>query len=282
MDQSLVNATCGAGFARLRGITQANIGMQFEAVARVLGISDNDTSSTITSCSPDTPGLLTIEPAAGQTSLAIVISAESNYDQTKGSAEDNYSFRADEDPGVVVEQLTADIAASQSYESLLAEHTEDYSSLMGLFSLDLPDTANASTLETSELVARYTRESSDPFLEALMFDYSRHLLISSVREGTLPPNLQGVWTESLWPAWEGSYVTNINVQMAYWGAEQTGLGDLSNPLFEFMTNTWVPRGSETAQLLYNGSGWVAHAAINPFGYTAMQQVATWSNCKFDS
>lgn len=31
--------------------------------------------------------------------------------------------------------------------------------------------------------------------------------------------------------------------------------------------TWVPRGIETASLLYNSTGWVVHNEINAFGYT---------------
>lgn len=280
MNSSLVNVTCGDGLARLSGITQADIGMKFDAVARVLQSAGNSSNVNITtSCSPDQPGLLVIQPSPEQTSLAIIFSAESNYDETKGTAQDNYSFRADQDPGDVVEQRTAELVASQTYQDLLEDHTKDFSDLMGLFSLNIPDTANSSGLETSELVARYTNQSSDPYLESLLFDYSRYLLISSVREGSLPPNLQGLWTESLVPAWDGSYVTDINLQMAYWGAEQTGLGGLAQPLFDFMTNTWAPRGTETAQLLYNGSGWVAHAEMNTFGYTGMEEVAMWTNCE---
>lgn len=288
MDSTLVNTTCDAtaGFARLSGLTQADIGMKFDAVARVLGNFSNKNNSTTgtnasTRCSPDTPGLLIVDPSPEQTALALLFSAESNYDPTKGTAQYNYSFRSDEDPGTVVTQRIAAVAVSQnhSYESLLRDHTADYASWMGQFSLVLPDTANSSGLETSALVARYTNQSSDPFLEALLFDYSRHLLVSSSREGSLPPNLQGVWTESLVPAWDGSYVTDINLQMAHWGAEQTGLGDLSRPMFDFMANTWAPRGKETAQLLYNGSGWVAHAEMNTFGYTGMEEVAMWTNCE---
>lgn len=302
MNSTLVNASCSAssGSARLQGITQAGIGMKFDAIARVFDGPAPGSRPSSLACSPDTPGLLVVEPAPGQASLAVVFSAESNYDQTKGTAAHNYSFRSpdDRDPGDVVGRRLAEIASSprQSYERLLRDHVADYSSWMGLFTLDLPDTANSSALETSELVARYTANNNntditttaanqpqsfaDPFLEALLFDYARHLLVSSSREGSLPPNLQGVWTESLVPAWDGSYVTDVNVQMAYWGAEQTGLGGLAGPLFEFVADTWAPRGGETARLLYNGSGWVVHAEMNTFGYTGMEEVAMWTNCEF--
>lgn len=268
MDDSLVNVTCGAGYARLTGTTQISIGLKFDSIIRAAG----DYTST---CSD--MGALTIVPAPGQNVVTIVWSAGSDYDQTKGNRESNFSFRG-EDPGSAVEEIT-ESAASHSYEELRKEHVEDYSALMGLFALDLPDTANSSGIETSELIARYTNDTSDPFLESLIFDYSRHLVISSSREGSLPANLQGRWTEQVDPAWSADYHANINLQMDYWGTDQTGLGALSRPVYEHMKNTWVPRGSDTAHLLYNGSGWVTHNEMNIFGYTGMKNDAQWANCE---
>ncbi|KAJ4422626.1 hypothetical protein N0V82_002745 [Gnomoniopsis sp. IMI 355080] len=267
MDPGLVNQTCGQGYARLTGITQASIGMKFDAMAKVAG-------NISTSCSSSS-GILTLPSTPGQKSVTIVFSAESDYDQTKGNAEDGFSFRG-ADPRLTVEQRTTS-AASMNYKTLLRDHVQDYTSLMGLFTLHLPDTANSSAFETAELVSRYTAGTSDPFLESLMLDYSRHLLISSSRDGSLPANLAGRWTEQLSPAWSGDYHANINLQMNYWGADQTGLESVSKPLFEYMANTWAPRGSETAALLYNGSGWVVHDEINTFGYTGMKNDAQWAN-----
>jgi hypothetical protein len=77
------------------------------------------------------------------------------------------------------------------------------------------------------------------FVEMLMFDYARHLFICSSRENSLPPNLQGVWSNSLETAWGGDYHTNINLQMNHWFANQVGLGELQQALFRFMRDTWV-------------------------------------------
>lgn len=269
MDPSLVNQTCGQGYARLTGVTQAGIGMKFDAIARVAG-------NISTSCSASS-GKLSLASIPGQTTVTIVFSAESDYDQTKGNAEDGFSFRG-ADPGPTVEERTTS-AASMNYETLFSDHVQDYISLMGLFTLHLPDTANSSSLETANLVSRYTTGTSDPFLESLMLDYSRHLLISSSREGSLPANLAGRWTEQISPAWSGDYHANINLQMNYWGSDQTGLESVAKPLFEYMADTWAPRGSETAALLYNGSGWVVHDEINTFGYTGMKNDAQWANCE---
>ncbi|PSR97775.1 Six-hairpin glycosidase-like protein [Coniella lustricola] len=271
MDSSLVNTTCGSGYTRLDGITQQDIGLRFTSIAQLLGNVSATCSSTDHS--------LTVSSLPNQNSITVVFSAESDYNQTNGDAVHDYSFRGAA-PGPVVEQRT-NAAAAQSYNTLLEAHVDDYSSLMGRFTLSLPDTANSSTVETANLVARYgatNATTTDPYLEALLFDYARHLLVSSSREGTLPANLQGHWTESLYPAWSGDYHANINLQMNYWPAEQTGLGELAKPLFAYLENTWVPRGSETAKLLYNASeGWVAHDEVNIFGYTGMKNAAQWAN-----
>lgn len=125
-------------------------------------------------------------------------------------------------------------------------------------------------------------EDGGSYVESLLFDYARHLFISSSRETSLPPNLQGVWADGTSTAWSGDYHTNINLQMNHWFVNQVGLGNLQTALWRFIKDTWVPRGSETAKLLYNAAGWVVHDEINIFGHTGMKSDAKSSNCKFFS
>jgi alpha-L-fucosidase 2 len=79
----------------------------------------------------------------------------------------------------------------------------------------------------------------DPYVESLLFDYARHLFISSSREDSLPPNLQGVWTDQIESAWSGDYHANINLQMNHWFADQTGIGPLQVALWKYIQDTWV-------------------------------------------
>lgn len=118
------------------------------------------------------------------------------------------------------------------------------------------------------------------YVESLLFDYARHLFISSSRETSLPPNLQGVWADGTSTAWSGDYHTNINLQMNHWFVNQVGLGNLQTALWRFIKDTWVPRGSETAKLLYNAAGWVIHDEINIFGHTGMKKDVQSSNCMY--
>lgn len=262
---SLYNTSCGLSFTRLRGITQEGSprGMLYDTIAQ---------SSLPGTCDSST-GILRISSSSSK-ALTLVIAAGTNFDATKGNAANGFSFRG-EDPATKVQKLTS--TAHKIPESKLrAVHVADYSSLANAFILDLPDSQRSSGVEFSELIRRYSANSTagDPFLEKLMFDYGRHLFISSSRQNSLPPNLQGIWSSTLSAAWGADYHANINLQMNMWGAEATGLGELTMALFNYMEQTWMPRGAETAQLLYGGKGWVTHNEMNIFGHTGYVAFAT--------
>jgi alpha-L-fucosidase 2 len=58
---------------------------------------------------------------------------------------------------------------------------------------------------------------------------------------------------------------NINLQMNYWSAFHTNM-DVQKPLFDYIQDTWAPRGAQTAQLIYNVSrGWVTHNEMDVSG-----------------
>lgn len=271
VNTSLAKASCSNGFARLSGTTQLGSpdGMKYEARAKA---SDGST----TACSND--GTLTITPAKGSKSLTIVFGANTNYDQKKGNAQNNYSFKG-VDPGPGVEASVSK-AAQTSFKDLLAKHVSDYTGLFSTFSLNLPDPNGSAKKDTASVISQYSVDGKgDPFVEGLLFDYSRYMLITSSRDNSLPANLQGRWAEQLSPAWSADYHANINIQMNYWAADQTGLTKTQPGLWNYMQDTWVPRGVETAKLLYNASGWVTHSEMNIFGHTAMKDDATWANCK---
>ncbi|KAI1176086.1 Six-hairpin glycosidase-like protein [Nemania sp. FL0916] len=270
-DEDLITATCAGNSAQLTGYTQAGPpqGMKFSATARALG------TSVIMSCA-DSSRLVIGSSNSTQKSQTIIIAAGTDFDQTKGNKESGYSFKG-QDPTPIVEKTISE-ATSKTYESLHARHLKDYQTLEQAFHLELPDLKGSADLETAVVFANYNwTNSGDPFLESLLFDYSRHLLISSSRDNSLPANLQGRWSELLSSAWSADYHANINIQMNYWAAEQTGLGATEDALWNYMQANWAPRGSDTAKLLYNASGWVVHNEMNIFGHTAMKEDAQWAD-----
>lgn len=267
--RSLYNTTCGPSFARLRGITQKGPprGMLYDTIAQ----------SSLPGTCDEATGTLRISSSSSK-ALTLVIAAGTDFDATKGNAANGFTFRG-EDPANKVQKLAS--TASKIPESeLRAAHVADYGSLSSAFVLALPDRQRSSGVEFSELITRYTANSAagDPFLENLMFDYGRHLFISSSRQNSLPPNLQGIWSSTQSAAWGADYHANINLQMNMWGAEATGLGELTVSVFNYMEQNWMPRGAETAQLLYGGDGWVTHNEMNIFGHTGF--VPNFHCCSF--
>ncbi len=156
----------------------------------------------------------------------------------------------------------ADAAAGRALAlpdaELLARHERDYRALFDRVSLDLGRTApDLLALPTDEQLKRYAAGAANPELEALYFQYGRYLLIASSRTPGVPANLQGLWNESVSPPWSCNYTTNINLEENYWAAEVTGLGELHEPLLDFL-HQLASNGRDAAERYYGVQrGWNA-------------------------
>ena len=159
-------------------------------------------------------------------------------------------------------QSLADAAAARVLAfddaTLLRRHLEDYQPLFERVSLDLGRTAaDVRALPTDEQLRRYAEGEANPELEALYFQYGRYLLIASSRTSGVPANLQGLWNESVDPPWSSNYTANINVEENYWPAEVTGLGELHEPLLDFV-HLLAQNGRDAAAHYYGiARGWNA-------------------------
>ncbi|MGL4328411.1 MAG: glycosyl hydrolase family 95 catalytic domain-containing protein [Tannerellaceae bacterium] len=164
-------------------------------------------------------------------------------------------------------------AMNKSYARLLDIHTKDYRHLFNRVALQIND-QSIDTIPTNERIARYALKKDDYWLQQLYFQYGRYLLISSSRPGTLPANLQGVWSNKLQTPWNGDYHANINVQMNYWPAEVANLSELHMPMIDLIGSLVEP-GKETAQVHYKADGWCMHPITNVWGYTAPGEGGLW-------
>ncbi|MBF4569153.1 glycoside hydrolase N-terminal domain-containing protein [Plantibacter sp. VKM Ac-2880] len=145
-------------------------------------------------------------------------------------------------------------------DELLARHVADHRSLFDRVELDLSASASAS----ADAAERY-------------FDLGRSLLIGSSRVGGEPTNLQGVWNTQVRPPWSANFTTNINLQMAYWPAESTGLGGLAEPLARFIGEL-VTAGRSTARDAYGLAGAATHHNSDLWRHTdAVPLDAHWAN-----
>ncbi|MDR0429819.1 MAG: glycoside hydrolase family 95 protein [Tannerellaceae bacterium] len=161
----------------------------------------------------------------------------------------------------------------KDYSTLKREHTIAYQELFNRVSLDL-GTSDRIGLPINERLAAFRKDQNDPGLISLYFQFGRYLLISSTRPGLLPPNLQGLWANSIQTPWNGDYHLNINLQMNLWPAEVTNLPELHLPLVEW-TKQQVASGEQTARVFYNARGWVTHILGNVWEFTAPGEHPSW-------
>lgn len=160
-------------------------------------------------------------------------------------------------------------AEKKTYEGLLKEHIEDYTSLYGRVSFDLGDLSEYDAIPTDKRILAAQEGAVDRGLSKLYFDYGRYLLISCSRQGGLPATLQGLWNQDMLPPWDSKYTININTEMNYWPAEICNLSECHMPLFELIKKM-VPNGRKTAQTMYGAKGFVCHHNTDIHGDTATQ------------
>lgn len=168
-------------------------------------------------------------------------------------------------------------AANKGYDDVFSDHKADYQELYNRVNLDL---GQSSAKTTDELLAAYKGNGTAAekrFMEVLMFQYGRYLLISGSRENSqLPTNLQGIWNNSNTPPWGADIHTNINEQMNYWLSNNCNLTECALPLVRYMASLKEP-GGKTVKV-YTGSdhGIMAHTQNTPFGYTSPGwKIETW-------
>ncbi len=154
----------------------------------------------------------------------------------------------------------------QSYNKVREAHQKDYKNLFNRVELDLGGN-NRNNIPTDQRLKEYANGTTDSGLEQIYFQYSRYLMISASRPGTMPLHLQGKWNNSTNPPWACDYHMNINQQMLYWPAEITNLEECHLPLFDYMESLVEP-GKVSAKEFFNSRGWIVNTMNNPFGFTS--------------
>ncbi|KAH7105024.1 glycoside hydrolase family 95 protein [Auriculariales sp. MPI-PUGE-AT-0066] len=231
-----------------RGQAEAG-GMAYEILARIL-------SNGPVQCSESSsPGNATLVATGARQTL--IWTGETEYNIDAGTPAQRFSFKGPDPHAAALKSLSA--ATKSGLARLLANHLRDYTTLYDAFALDLGQEIDKERT-TDELVQAYSMDEGNVYLEWLVFNLGRFFTISGNR-GVLPPGLQAVWTTGLAAPWSGDY---------HWGVQETALGSTTTPLWNYMQKTWMPRGSETARLLYGSRGFVTHNEMNIFGHTGMK------------
>lgn len=169
-------------------------------------------------------------------------------------------------------------AMAKSYQAERAAHIRNFQKLFNRVSVNL-GTNRSDELPTDERLAAFQQDPGlDAGLPALFFQYGRYLLISSIRVGLLPPNLQGLWANQVQTPWNSDYHFDLNIQMCHWPIEVANLPELDLPLASLVKGL-VKNGSRTAKAYYNADGWIAHVIVNIWNFTEPGEAASWGSTK---
>ena len=163
-------------------------------------------------------------------------------------------------------------AFARTFEAIQIDQLEAYQHYFDRVKLDLGD-SGASKLPTDERLKNF-RNTNDPQLVTLYYQYGRYLLISSSQPGGQPANLQGIWNKEMMPPWDSKYTININAQMNYWPAEKTNLSELHEPFLK-MVQEMAETGQETAKVMYGARGWMAHHNTDIWRITGPVDAIFW-------
>lgn len=171
---------------------------------------------------------------AGADSAVILFACDTNYRLSPEvfTSPDSKKLDPNDKPSVRAEAILA-AAVKKGWKALLAEHETDISRLMGRASIDLNPAIEDAQKTTDLLLSQYKKGKKSRYLEETYWLFGRYLLVSSSRPGSLPANLQGVWTVHKNSPWGSGYWHNINVQMNYWPAFITNLAECFEPYAEF-------------------------------------------------
>ena len=99
---------------------------------------------------------------------------------------------------------------------------------------------------TDELLKKYKAGEKNSYLEELIFQFGRYMLISSSRKGCLPPNLNGIWNRYHTAICLNGYWSNVNVQMNFWSAFNTNLAECFESYLG-LYEAYVPANSASAK-----------------------------------
>ncbi len=284
----------GVGYVELAG-EMKYYGIDFLAMYKVYTDGGAVTASTTQHSYEDTDGTVITDTDGtivvdGAKSAYIVVTLGTDYELDSDiftSADTNKPTKKTtlEDTRVKVGgymNAIDTIISANSYEGaytvLRNNHVADHRELFGRVSLDLGCLASDFDLTTDVLLTNYKNGSYSAYLETLIFQYGRYLLVASSREGALPANLQGTWNTYNTPPWAAAYTHNINVEMNYWPAFSTNLAETFGAYVDYnaaymaqakvYANQIIQSNNPDAYGKDGGNGWVLGNHIYPYRYTS--------------
>jgi alpha-L-fucosidase 2 len=210
----------------------------------------------------------------GSTDVTIYIAAATNFNRTDSGQmlPEGWQTKAARD---------LDRLAHKSFEDIQRIAIQDHQKYFQRVDVDFGKTAqDIADLPTRSRLHRIRDgKKDDPDLIETYFQYGRYLLVASSRPGCFPANLQGVWNPHMNAPWGSDYHLNINIQMNYWPAETTNLGEMHGPMFDLI-RFYQSRGQAMARQL-GMRGWCMGHATDIWGHAQiMSRTAFWGGSFF--
>jgi alpha-L-fucosidase 2 len=206
--------------------------------------------------------------------VTVYISAATNFDRNASGA-----MLAEGWNRTALEDL--DALKTRPVESIEQAAVKDHQNYFSRMSVDLGGTPDeVLALPIRERLKRIKEGASDdPDLIETYFQFGRYLLVASSRPGTLPANLQGIWNPHEKAPWGSDFHLNINIQMNYWPAETTHLGEMHEPFFDLI-RYFQPSGKRMAKGL-GMKGWCMGHSTDIWGHARiMSPRAYWGGSFF--
>ncbi len=199
--------------------------------------------------------------------LTLYVGLATNYNIEKFDNDEEIPF---------MEKAMQDASAAEKWGffKLLETHLRSHKACYDTASLDLAG-EDFRQLPTDVRLQNAREGKEDIGLIPLYYHFGRYLLLScSGKNAKLPANLQGKWCNELTPPWGSDYHTNINLQMNYWPADSSNLGQTILPLLAYIEKN-TKFGADTAKRLYFANGWVMHHTSDIFGRTGIHDGIQW-------
>jgi len=162
----------------------------------------------------------------------------------------------------------------EAYSYLKDRHLADYQEIFDRVDVNINCTQADFNTTTDVLLQNYVNGNKSTYLDALLLQYGRYLIVASSRKGTLPANLQGAWNCYNIPAWSSGYWNNVNIQMNYWHAFSTNVAETFESYVDFNLAFLEAAQNNATNLIQThnpsvagkdgGNGWTIGVASNPF------------------
>ncbi|MEI6423957.1 MAG: glycoside hydrolase N-terminal domain-containing protein, partial [Lentisphaerota bacterium] len=160
-----------------------------------------------------------------------------------------------------VNSLFAKLAKeNKSYEAHLSSHVKVHSDLYDRVSIDLGGSHEDRNCDIDTLLeSSRTDDKLPPALLEKIYNASRYM--STCCSGSLPPNLQGIWTGTWDSPWGGGYVWDTNLQLAIASVMSCNMKELQESYFSLIEMV-VPFWRDNAKRIGGCRGIFASGAFS--------------------